>query len=86
MSYQEDRDALIGIAAKEAKERVAEFCKNNSGKFLVSKKGDPYVIKEGFCKKAHSNIQRHYCHDLFTEFFHEAMERLVIKHQIKKRN
>ena len=86
MSYQEERDALIGMATKEARERVAEFCKNNKGKFLVSEQGDPYVMKEGFGKKAGCSNQRNYCHDLFTEFFHEAMERLVIEHQIKKRS
>lgn len=71
MSYQEKRDALIGMATKEALERVAEFRKKNKGRFLVSKHGEPYITKEG-CSN-----QRNYCHDLFTEFFHASMDRLA---------
>ena len=76
MSYQEDRDALIPLAIKEANERLEIFKRNNKGKYIVGKSGKVLVSKPGTGVNW-SGEPRKYMHDMLTEYFMSAMDRLA---------
>ena len=77
MTYAEKRYKLIPKAKKIAQQRVIEYCNANKGKVLFTRPGEPYIRKPGAGRRAADGKEQNYRHDLFTEFFHEEMNRLA---------
>jgi len=76
MSYKEKREALIPAAMKEANEKVEIFKRENRGKYVVDSKGAVLVPRPGAGVNSVGSV-RNYMHDMRSEYFHEAMNRMA---------
>ena len=76
MGYKEKREALIPAAIKEANEKVDIFKRENRGKYVVDSKGGVLVRRRGAGVNS-VGIVRNYMHDMRSEYFHEAMDRMA---------
>jgi hypothetical protein len=75
MSYKEKREALIPAAMKEASEKVEIFKRENKGKYIIDGNENVLVRRPGAGVNSIGNV-RNYMHDMRSEYFHEAMNRM----------
>jgi hypothetical protein len=73
--YETARNALISKAEKIAEEKVKVFCQENKGHYLIDKTGCVFVKRIGCGTR--NNHQDVYSHCMFSQFFHEEMNRLA---------